>query len=292
MRIDEAGIHLHQSDLKNHCLEKLRLETVASGPRVENDAATVGTALHKVIEYELLHGAYDDVTACQSQAANVYLMLLEEYQTEGRPYALSSFNTHDRAIDLLVRLAEAWYRSAEREQLLAATTKPLIEWNFDLPFCEVEVKKFGKRAEIVPVYLAGTADIILPDRVWDWKTSGSDYRRWEYQRWGRQPDVYTWAAAEAGLITPHPVTGLHTFEFKVFIRGTDPGMGCQTVTIDRSANNWSWLRESVSRLVNFSYNMGLDREWPLDDQHVLCSPKWCTFFDMCKGKHVDGVSWV
>jgi hypothetical protein len=65
------------------------------------------------------------------------------------------------------------------------------------------------------------------------------------------------------------------------------------VSVVRSANNWSWLETVVHRLVNFAYNMGLDREWPLDDQHVLCSPKWCTFFDNgCKGKFVNGETWV
>lgn len=291
MRLADDGIHLHQSDLKNHCLEKLRLETVATGPRVENDAATVGTALHKVIEWELENEPYDDLVACQAQAASIYLELLDEYQQQDRPYVLSSFGNHNRAIELLVKLAEAWYRCHERQELLAATVRPQVELQFDLPFIEVDVKKHGKRAETIPVFLAGTIDIVHNNRVWDWKTAGSEYRRWEYQRWGRQPDVYTWAAHQLGLIHPNQ-DGLLEFDFKVFIRGMDPTLGCSTVPITRSVNNATWLAEIVGRLVNFSYNMGFDIEWPLDDQHVLCSPKWCTFFDMCKGARVDGVTWV
>lgn len=291
MRFDSDGIHLHQSDLKNHCLEKLRLETVATGPRVENDAATVGTALHAVIEHELNGSLYNNYDDCQAQAIAEYMALLEHYQSNGYPYALSSFGSHDKAIHYLVRLAEAWYNSHERVVLLQSTNPPLVEWKFDLPFTVVPVKKHGKKADEVPVFLAGTADIVYYNEVWDWKTAGSEYRRWEYQRWGRQPDVYTWAATQSGLITPDR-DGNVTFLFKVFIRGNDPSAGCQTVEIKRSANNWLWLEQIVHRLVNFSYNMGLDREWPLDDQHVLCSPKWCTFFDMCKGAHVDGQSWV
>jgi len=166
-----------------------------------------------------------------------------------------------------------------------------VEWKFDLPFCEIDVKKHGKKAESVPVFLAGTADIVVDNMVWDWKTSGSEYRRWEYQRWGRQPDVYTWAAAQSGLIVPDR-DGLYRFDFKVFVRNADPNAGCQTVTVARSANNWKWLETVIGRFVNFAYNMGLDREWPLDDQHVLCSPKWCSFFDRCKGSVVDGGSWT
>lgn len=291
MRLDDEGIHIHQSDLKNHCLEKLRLETVATGPRIENDAATVGTALHELIEHELRHGPYDNLHDCQGTAAGIYLGLLEKYQEEGRPYALSSFGSHERAIDLLVRLAEAWWRCTEREELLSATDAPHIELGFDLPYAELELKRHGKRAEIMPVFLAGTIDIVHNNRVWDWKTAGSEYRRWEYQRWGRQPDVYTWAAANMELIHPNQ-DGLYEFDFKVFIRGANPELGCTTVPIVRSEANHQWLGEIISRVVNFSYQMGFDNQWPLDDQHVLCSPKWCTFFDMCKGRFVNGETWV
>lgn len=291
MRFDSDGIHLHQSDLKNHCLEKLRLETVASGPRIENDAATVGTALHQVIERELLGITYATAYDAQAAAAHTYLALLEEYQQDGKPYALSSFNSHDRAIDLLTKLATAWFLSDERKLLLESSVVPQVEWKFDLPFGEVEVKKHGKKSEIIPVFLAGTADIIHNNRVWDWKTAGSEYRRWEYQRWGRQPDVYTWAAAQAGLVEPDR-NGIYYFDFKVFVRNNNPELGCQTVTVERSQNSWAWLGTIIDRLVNFSYNMGMDREWPLDDQHVLCSPKWCSFFDMCKGAYVNGETWV
>lgn len=289
MRFDTDGIHIHQSDLKNHCLEKLRLDTVAVGPRLENDAATVGTALHATIEHELGGRVYTDMHACQAHAAHAFLQLLEEYRDAGSPYACSSFGTHDKAIELLTKLACAWYLSPEREELLTAE-QLLVEWQFDLPFGQIDVKKHGKKAEQVPVFLAGTADIIHNNMVWDWKTSGSEYRRWEYQRWGRQPDVYTWAAAESGLIAPS-TDGTYEFQFKVFVRGADPKLGCQTVQVFRSPNNWEWLREIISQFVNFSYNMGLDRVWPLDDQHVLCSPKWCSFFQGCKGAFVDGERW-
>jgi hypothetical protein len=293
MLFDETGIHLHQSDLKNHCLEKLRLETVATGPRMENDAATLGTAIHRMIEHELLVEAHDNLHDIRAHAAHMYVNLLEEYAAAGKPFALSSFGDHRRAVDYAAELATAWYKSSERERLLTAAEKPLVEWEFDLPFCEVEVKKNGKKAEIIPVFLAGMADIVwsAENVVWDWKTSGSEYRRWEYQRWGRQPDVYLWAASQAGLIVPNS-EGLFTFEFKVFVRGQNPEFGAQSVTVNRSDKNFAWLQNSVGRLVNMAYNMGLEREWPTDDQHVLCSPKWCTFFDMCKGAHVNGETWV
>lgn len=288
MRFDNDGLHIRQSDLKNHCLEKLRLETVATGPRVENDAATVGTALHHVIETELGGQVFTTETDIRSYAAHTYLAMLEAYQIDGAGYVLSSFNTHDKAIDLLANLASSWYASSEREMLLARTDV-LSEWNFDLPFTEVEVKKHGKKAETIPVYLTGTADIVMPEAVWDWKSAGREYAGWEKQRWDKQSDVYTWAAHKSGLLHPN-ADGLFEFHFKVFLRGAVRSP--QTVTVYRSSGQWEFLKDNLSRFVNFVYNMGLDREWPTNDQDVLCSPKWCSFYDACKGQHVDGQRWM
>lgn len=288
MRFDSDGLHIRQSDLKNHCLEKLRLETIATGPRVENDAATVGTALHHVIETELGGQVFQNETDIRSYAAHTYVAMLEAYQQDGAGFVLSSFNTHEKAVDLLANLASSWYQSDERPYLLGRDDVR-AEWNFDLPFGEVTVKKHGKKAENIPIFLTGTADIILPHAVWDWKTAGREYAGWEKQRWDRQSDVYTWAASQAGLLTPND-DGLYEFHFKVFLRGQvrQP----QTVSVYRSAGHWTFLYDHVSRLVNFVYNMGLDREWPTNDQDVLCSPKWCTFFDACKGAHIDGNRWL
>lgn len=290
MRFDEDGIHLHQSDLKNHCLEKLRLDTMAVGPRMETDAATVGTVLHATIEEELRNGAFDaEVNACGWAAGN-FVATLEDYQARGCAYSMSTFGDMNRALQALHNLVASWYRSDERTLLLSSTQPMHTEWQFDRKFADIPVKKFGKKAEDIPVYLAGTADLIWDNMVWDWKSAGSEYRQWEKQRWDRQPDVYTWAAHDAGLIVPDS-EGLFTFEFKVFVRKAAP-CDVQTVTVRRSPNHWLWLGDIISRLVNLAYNMGLDREWPLDDQHVLCSPKWCSYFDMCKGSRVSGVTWT
>lgn len=290
MRVDEQGVHLHQSDLKNHCLEKLRLDTVAVGPRLENDAATVGTVLHAVIESELGEGAFNSLREAHAHGAWQFVRFMEEYQAEGKGFAFSTFGTAPKALAALENLVTAWYQCSERSQLLGSTDKPLVEWNFDLPFAHVPVKKHGKKADEVPVFLAGTADLVWDNMLWDWKSAGAEYRQWEKQRWDRQPDVYTWAAHQAGLIVPDS-DGLFTFEFKVFVRKAQP-VPPQTITVKRSPNHWAWLQQIVTRLVNLSYNLGLDADWPLDDQHVLCSPKWCSYFDMCKGAHVSGETWT
>lgn len=288
MKFTNEGITLHQSDLKHHCLEHLRMATVAVGPRTETDAATVGTLLHATIEEELKNGFFADENECVEWAAAAYVLLLEEYQAGDATYVMSTFKDHTAAITSLANLARSWYRSDLRTDLLTDDNKE-VEWFFDLPFGEFEVKKHGRKSEIIPVRLAGMADLVWRNRVDDFKSASSEYKQWECQRWGRQPDVYTWAAAESGLIVPDKNDEYH-FNFQVFVRRAVP-VGVQTVPVVRTSNHWAWLRTIVGNVVNLAYNMGLDRPWPLDDQHVLCSPKWCEFWSQCKGSQVSGVTW-
>lgn len=290
MKFTDEGITLHQSDLKHPCMEHLRLQTLASGPRMETDAATVGTCMHHAIESELREGPFNSEEEAVGWAAGEYIRVLEEYQESGASYVMSSFNNHTAAVLALDRLVRSWYNCDDRIALMASHETPLVEWHFDLPFSEVQVKKHGKKAEVIPVRLAGTADLVWSNQVWDWKSAGSEYKRWEYQRWGRQPDVYTWAAAQSGLIFPD-AQGLYDFKFKVFVRRAEIRPP-QTVDITRSPKNWEWLGQTVDRVVNHMYNMGLETPWVMDDQHVLCSPKWCPFWDQCKGKFVSGESWT
>ena len=286
MKIEPRGIVLHQSDIKSHCLEQMRLYMVAEGPRMETDAATVGTVLHAVIDYELQGQPFDTEHDAVAWAAAEFVCTLEAYKRAGATYSMSTFDSHDKALRSLSWLVKSWYHCPERTELLYTESIEFkSEWSFDLKFMDVEVKKHGKKAEVIPVYLAGQADLVAGDRVYDWKTAGSEYKQWEYQRWGRQPDVYTWAAAEAGLIQPDR-DGLYYFDFKVFVRRQEIRLP-DTITVKRSANHWDWLKVMIHRLVTMQYNLGLDVGWPLDDQHVLCSDKWCPFWSGCKGALID-----
>lgn len=286
MRVDERGITLHQSDIKSHCLEQMRLNMVAEGPRMETDAATVGTCLHHLIDRELTVAGFESESDAVAWAAAEYVNMLESYQEAGAFYSQSTFDTHDKALKSLSWLVKSWYHCPERTELVYSGDIDFkSEWSFDLKFMDVEVKKHGKKAEVIPVYLAGQADLVAGDRVYDWKTAGSEYKQWEYQRWGRQPDVYTWAASEAGLIQPDR-EGMYYFDFKVFVRRQEIRLP-DTITVKRGPNHWDWLYVMVARLVNMWYNLGTDVGWPLDDQHVLCSPKWCEFWSGCKGALID-----
>ena len=250
MKIRDNGVVLHQSDLKSHCLEQLRLGFVAEGPRMETDAATVGTVLHSVIEHELRGSPFDNEGDAIQWGAEQYVQVLETYKDAGATYSMGTFENHTRALAALGWLVRSWYHSPERFDLLYKEHDSLLsEWSFDLKFADVLVPtgNIKRKFQEVPVYLAGTADIVYNNRVQDWKSASSEYKQWEYQRWGRQPDVYTWAAAKSGLIQPDK-DGMYYFDFKVFVRRNEVRLP-DTVTVKRSENHWAWLEVLVTRVV-------------------------------------------
>jgi hypothetical protein len=126
-------------------------------------------------------------------------------------------------------------------------------------------------------------------RIWDWKTSGQEYKLWEKQRWAVQPTVYTWAAAQNGLLLPDGF-GDYTFEYKVLKRSAKPSK-FMTYRVTRTIRSWAWLERVVQNVATLFVTMGIEDEWPLNDHSALCSPKWCPFWDQCKGQYVDG-SWA
>jgi hypothetical protein len=149
----------------------------------------------------------------------------------------------------------------------------MTEKRFILPFYEDQDRV---------IELSGAIDYVdLIPR--DWKTSGSGmgYEKWELQRWNIQATVYTWAAMMLGLVDPVPhSTGEHQFPFEFVVMG---GKAVKRVTITRTEADWSWLQDKVIRLAKL-IESGLD-PWPVNDNHALCSPKWCPAWDDCKGSH-------
>lgn len=288
MDLDEHGhLHLHQSDIETFhtCPEQLRFTHLAheNGGRQETDAATVGTCLHHVIEHELETGFETRVRDLHGIAASVFLETLEGYKNTGATYVRSTFKDDMAAIKSLEILATSWFQSEEREHLRhVPESELLIEWEFDMPFCEVAG---------IQVWLAGRTDLILPgqNEIWDWKSASRPYQQWEKQRWAIQPTVYTWAAHQAGFLTPDN-DGLFTFKNKVFVRGPKP-TACQTIHVRRGPQNWAWLEKQIAHMVVLAGVLP-DGPWPVNDHGALCGPKWCAFWSQCKGAFVSGETWV
>ena len=84
--------------------------------------------------------------------------------------------------------------------------------------------------------------------------------------------------------------GKFRFDYKVWVRAAKP-KDTQTVSVYRSMGSFGWFANQVDRMVNFIEKMGMEDPWPLRDTDFLCGPKWCPFWDSCKGSHIDGDRW-
>lgn len=289
---------LHQSDLKHFltCPDQFRIVNgIQPGGdfekvpeyRVETDAATLGTTMHAVIEHELLGNRFqraDDAVRWAKQAMGD---LVYGYVTNGTQYRTESFGENPKkALAALEGLVRRWFASNERKHWLAIVNDHPncihVEYDFEVPFI---ANRQGRYTEI---RLAGQMDLLdtYHHRVVDWKTTGRKYERWEKQRWDVQSNVYTYAAAQQGLLERHPDG--YQFDFVVFNhKYNDPEP--QKVTVWRENGAWGWMTQMVSNMVA---TIESDLEvYPLRDDGALCSPKWCPIWSSCKGMWVSHPEW-
>jgi PD-(D/E)XK nuclease superfamily len=299
MKTDGEGtLWLHQSDIGHFmsCPEQFRVvNNILPGGvfektvehRVETDAATIGTVFHSVIEHEILEGRFQRATDAVRWAKNAMGDLVFGYVTDGIEYRTESFGDDPtKALLTLAKLVEMWFASDERKYWLSlANDHPeciIVEWSFDVPFIQ------GRSGPYHTVRLAGTADILdtYNHRLVDWKTSSRRYERWEKQRWNVQPTVYTYAAAEVGLLDRHEEG--YQFDYRVFNHKTnDPEP--QAITVWRETGQWAWLVQMVSNMAAMiESNLPV---YPVRDDTALCGPKWCPCWSSCKGMYVQHPEW-
>ena len=294
MRIDREGLHLRQSDINDwlQCPEKFRRriadEAAGLSRHLESDVALAGTTLHAYIEAELRERKIGpDV---RGFVGDYYVDAANGFRSDPNvTFTENTFSSDGAAVDEIVTMVNMWRDSDLRRNLLDRDPETLrVEWEFDQQFCTVGTTN---------VYLCGTADLVLVgEGLIDWKTAGREYRRWEKQRWAVQPTVYTYAAAQAGLlggrVDSERDSGLtYPFEFVVFPRGRKGGI--QHVLVDRGRDHWSWLYMQIVPMVRdilMQAPFGWEEEpWQMNDQSALCSQKWCEYWSTCKGLYMkDG----
>jgi hypothetical protein len=243
----------------------------------ESDAALVGTAIHAAIEYEFTHGPQDRTTL-DELALGRYAKCAADFRSDPNvDFGENTYSGNDsKAYTDIVDLIGKWFGSHIRAEYMQYDGV-VSEWEFDVEFCKVDS---------VDVWLTGTADLLIPNvGVVDWKTAGRDYQRWEKQRWAVQPTVYTYAAHRSGYFDSTPVP----FTFEVFARGRKGGV--QTVDVWRDEGHWAWLARQITPMVRSIVAGGpkdFSELWQMNDQHALCSDKWCPFWSACKGEHMTG----
>jgi hypothetical protein len=144
------------------------------------------------------------------------------------------------------------------------------------------------------IYLEGMIDYVEPSgKIWDWKTAGREYTKWEKERWAVQPTAYA-AGAVAENLAQYPVTWAYGVVTKSPMK--DPKV--QIIEFQRHQGHAEWLREQIYVILDQHFDPGDDEQagdgrgldvrsrWLLNDQSALCSEKWCPAWATCKGRFV------
>lgn len=247
------------------CPEQARLEMVGQMPKSSSDATAIGTAVHAGIEAVLLNKGDPLEAATQAFEAEVMQPHFRWVQTK----TLATAHQH------IAMALDAWHATIF-PQLSAVRS---IEEKFRLFLCSGETA--GKPWV---AYVEGAWDAEFDDGLWDWKTANDERKYkggfggegWKLKRWAIQPTVYTLAKA-----TRDDCFDSQPFTFGAMVKGTSMA---QTLEVQRGPDEWAWLRVQVGSIMALiTANLP---QWPLNDQHALCSGKFCPVWDSCKGKHV------
>lgn len=127
------------------------------------------------------------------------------------------------------------------------------------------------------VMLQGTPDYVVEGIVWDWKTSGSEYNAYERSQWAIQPTSYTYLVSYEWEPT-------NDFTYAVMVK---PHGYVQLLDVERGPSDWAWLARIAEGFLRMARTMS-DQPWPVIHTHALCDPKWCAYWDRCRGAYLAG----
>jgi hypothetical protein len=276
--VDDDKIYVRQSWLNDAlmCPERARLMEKNPELRRENDSAMMGTACHTAIEAilnnEIDAGDAGDyaVHAFRSAEQDLWAQNKQIYVTNTDP---AKWDTHIHS------MASAWVRDILPVVPLGGETEHKFA---------VHVGSVKNALYEYELYFEGTIDYVHPSGLWDWKTSARKYSEVEKQTQNIQSALYVEAMVRAGVLQ-YP----SNFSFGVMIRNASSSG--QVVSVKRTEGHGSWVVQQAQALINgilLSKIYLPDERWLINDQHFLCSDRWCPVWSMCKGAHIKGSSSV
>lgn len=260
------------------CPERGRATMAGQMPRIEKDATCIGTAVHAGIEAANIALK----TGLPLMPSDIIEIALAEFVSlsELIEFRWEKYNPK-KAEYLIKRSCELFW-----EELYHTLRPVLVEHDFG-PFVVYE-------DEHRIVRIKGTLDMYDANEGGiDWKTSGDSrkYMRgfggdaWKLDRWEVQPTFYCEALRQLGYYGndgPWPFT-YHAFDFG----SAEPKL--VTCKVARRPQDVHWAVERLK-----SYVEMIERDvtlWPKQDNHALCSPKWCDWWQFCKGESYIDVPW-
>lgn len=250
-------------DTAFRCPERGRLAaTKPEWDSVTSDSALLGTSVHHGIETFINGGCAIDEIA---QTAIEFLEAFDE------PIKWTKYDTVQSMFTHVHNCADGWARDIYPN--LPNLEDAKTEESFKIPLWSQHGYTVG---------ITGTIDLVAEGQLWDWKTSGRTYRASEKQKYAIQGTIYALAALKSDLVT---VASLPMqFNYGVMIRGSKP-QG-QILSITRTQGHIDFATRRMKQLVDLLHFYGLDKPWPMDDDHFLCSSTWCPWWSICKGAHL------
>jgi len=277
MRIEQdqnsTKVYIRQSWLNDAlmCLERSRLSELNPEMRRENDSALMGTAVHSAIE-KVLNCQIDPIDIGASAVAS-FDELVVNLELQGKEVNVTNTDPAKWSSHI-ASMAEAWARDIFPYVPLGGQT----EYKFQSHVANISNARFEYE-----LWFEGTMDYVHANGIWDWKTAARKYSEHEKQSQNIQSAIYATAAQHLGLIQY-----AMSFNFGVMIRNAS-STG-QVVSITRTKSHEDWVIEQATSVINAVMLLqGLPQErWIMNDQHHLCSERWCPVWSKCKGYYVAG----
>ena len=270
MRIDEETkrVYVRQSWLGDSmlCQERGRRMMVSPEFRTTNDSAAMGTAVHAGIE-AVMREVIDP-----KDAHHVSVKKLDQLRDEGIKVTNTDPSTWE---DLVRSMTNAWVSGIYPEVPLGGVSERKFEYNS------------GAVVGGYELWFEGTMDYSHESGLWDWKTAARKYSLLEKQTQSIQASVYAGHALSECRVDED---GTVSFTFGVMIR-TMKG-DSQLVRIKRNSAHVMWVTEQAKTLVGSalalrSQDGSWNRSWLKNDQHFLCSDRWCPWWSVCKGVFIQ-----
>jgi len=270
MRVEEETkrVFVRQSWLKDMllCPERSRLSVVQPEFKSNNDSAVIGTSVHAGIQAVL------ENKCSLSEVGEISLQHFKTLEAEGIKYTNvdpDSWHTH------VVNLSNAWAKDIYPH----VPRGGISEAKFSVPT--------GSYVNDYELWFEGTMDYLHKDGIWDWKTAARKYSLSEKQSQDVQSSIYTFAGTKLGVLNDCSL-----FNFGVMIRVRD-AYG-QIITVNRTKAHTDFVIKQAMSAVAYGFAMtngtGIptDNRWLINDQHYLCSERWCPWWSVCKGAHISG----
>jgi hypothetical protein len=230
----------------------------------------MGTAVHAGIEAVLKEEL--DPQYIGEHSVEAFRMREQELHALGK--SINITNTDPKNWDKHINsMAEAWVRDIYPHVPRGGIT----EYKF-----ETKVGAIANELFEYELWFEGTMDYFHPQGIWDWKTAARKYYEAEKQTQNIQSAIYAESAVTLGMMN-YDVD----FTFGVMIRNAS-STG-QILTVNRTASHGQWIINQTKSLVNTLLTMqkNLPQEkWLVNDQHYLCSQRWCPVWSMCKGSYI------